>query len=208
MDKLPSSTSATAEMSNVAVKVYLGCRACAGRLWWRCGYHATGGACLTDFGTTGGLWLLRGQGWEAWWLIKLLVMLGDWFQTTRPQGLRPRISMNPYFRIISCNQVLGFIHGFIFMLILPEMIQFDKHVIHLGVLTTSLVKCWLVLWEFSSRTKEGMASTSRHRCDLRCTFIGGKVHRMGFQGEMANVMPWCWAGIWGTWAFSITKIKW
>ena len=50
----------------VAVKVHLGSRACAGRLWWRCGYHATGGTCLTDFGTTGGLWLLRGQGWEAW----------------------------------------------------------------------------------------------------------------------------------------------
>lgn len=66
------------------------------------------------------------------------------------------------------------------------MIQFDKHVIHLGVLTTSLVKCWLVLREFSSRTKEGLASTSRHRCDLRCTFIGGKVHRMGFQGEIGE----------------------
>lgn len=57
-------------------------------------------------------------------------------------------------------------------------------------------------------TKEGLASTSRHRCDLRCTFIGGKVHRMGFQGEMANGMPWCWAGIWGTWVFLITKNKW
>ena len=102
-----------------------------------------------------------------------------------------------YFRIIGCNQVL--VSLFLFFILIRRWFNLTSMLFSTGCLNR-LVKCCLVLVGILqsapmdvAATKEGMASTSRHRCDLRCAFIGGKDFTAWWR--YPKVMPWCWAGI-------------